>query len=166
MTHRANVLFRGEAVSKREIDAMVDIAVMTGKLKSLILPKFGQHIEVTDWIIGIVIYIRGEGSWYGITNAIVHFRLSDNFSDERLAVLGDIMNNVAKIPFHRGFCAAGWVTTCAPPVGHFVNDELPTAEEAALIAGQDTSAGDISKGPMSWAFRDGGAFSTLGPGNR
>ena len=75
------------------------------------------------------------------------------------------MHNVAKIPFHREFCAAGWVTTCPPPVGHFVDDELPTAEEAALLAGRDTSAGDISKGSISWSFRDGGRSPPSAPGS-
>ena len=60
MTHRENMLFQGEPASKREIDAATKVAVMTEKLKSLSLSKFGQHIEITDWIIGAVIRVRSD----------------------------------------------------------------------------------------------------------
>ena len=60
MTHRDNILFQAETATKRENHAVTEAAVMAEKGKSLILSKFGQHVEITDWIIGTVIRVRSD----------------------------------------------------------------------------------------------------------
>lgn len=159
MTLRGNVLFRGAVVDKRGIDSMMYVATKLWKMEDLILLKFGQHIETTDWIIGVTVYARHEG--ISTINQISTW-LAMGFQANEMAIMRGIMNAVARVPQNNAFCAMGWASKSPPPICRDEEYGMPSAEESAAAAKMDTSTGDISTGPGTRTFRDG-SFPALEP---
>ena len=115
----------GGGIGKREIDCMMTVATNIWKMEDLILSKFGQHIEVTDWIIGATIHSRKEG--HTKISQLSQW-LDSGFDTDQMTVLRDIMNEVARVPQQNMFCAVGWVSKFPPPVGPNVDDIMLPAE--------------------------------------
>ena len=89
-------MFQGEPASKREIDAVMEVAVMTERLKSLILSRYGQHIEITDWIIWSVIAVQCNTS-LGVEVSDLCDYLRCGFNAHKMEILENIMNRAVKV---------------------------------------------------------------------